>query len=43
MERESAWVRKKSVTVRAEEVYNEALDYTTVAGILPEGERLSEN
>ena len=39
MERESAWVRKKSVTVRAENVYTEALEQNTVAGIIPEGER----
>ena len=39
VERESAWVRKKSVTVRAESVYNEALQFNTVAGIIPEGER----
>ena len=39
VERESAWVRKKSVTVRAESVYNEALQFNTVAGIIPEGEQ----
>ena len=39
VERESAWTRKKSVTVRAEEVYQESLEFNTVAGIIPEGER----
>ena len=39
VERESAWVRKKSVTVRAEEIYQESLQFTTVGGIIPEGER----
>ena len=39
VERESAWTRKVSSTVRAEEVYNEALQQTTVAGYIPEGER----
>ena len=39
VERESAWTRKGSTTVRAEEVYNEALQQTTVAGYIPEGDR----
>ena len=39
VERESEWVRKKSVTVRAEEVYQESLDFNTVDGTIPDGER----
>ena len=39
VERESAWVRKKSVTVKAEEVYRESLTFHTVEGIIPEGEK----
>ena len=42
VERESAWVRKKSVTVRAEEVYRESLTYHTVEGFIPEGENLEK-
>ena len=39
VERESAWTRKRSTVVRSEEVYKEALEFHTVAGIIPEGER----
>ena len=38
VERESEYTRKKSVTVRAEEVYQESLSFTTIDGI-PQGER----
>ena len=36
--RESEFTRKKSVTVRAEEVYQESLSFTTI-DVIPEGER----
>ena len=38
VERESEYTRKKSVTVRAEAVYQESLSFTTIDGI-PQGER----
>ena len=40
--RESLWTRKKSVTVRAENVFQKALEGNTVFGMIPEGEGWEE-